>query len=49
MDKQEKEIDRLMKTQDPKRLKAIADLVAMSRASKGIEDIEEYMAKIKDN
>ena len=49
MEAQEKEIDRLMKTQAPQRLKAIADIAAMSRANRGIKEIEEYMSKIKDN
>ena len=49
MDNQEKEIEMLMKTQSPQRLKAIADIAAMSRANKGIKDIEEYMSKLKDN
>ena len=49
MDAQEKEINRLMKTHDPKRLKAIADLAAMARANRGIKDIEEYMSKINDS
>ena len=49
MSAQEKEIERLNKTQDPGRQKMIADVAAMARANSGIRDIEEHMSKIKNN
>ena len=44
---QEKEIERLIKTQDPKRQKMYAELAAIARADIGMKDIEEYMSKRK--
>ena len=46
---QEKDIERLTKTQDPKMQKMYADLAATARANMGMKDIEEYMSKIKKN
>ena len=46
---QEKEIERLTKTQDPKILKMHADLVAKAKAGMGMRDIEEYMSERKKN
>ena len=46
---QEKEIERLTKSYDPKREKALAEILAKARAAKGMKDIEEYMSKNKDS
>ena len=49
MDAQEKEIDKLIKTQDPGRLRALADITALARANMGMKEFDDYMSKIKDN
>ena len=49
IDKQEKEIQRLLNNMDPRRIKTTIDLAARARSNLGMEDIDKHMSKFKEN